>query len=158
MLSERSLGAISIPHACTISIHYSRMGASYRSPSPHRRSESPASPRSPPGKVGTAMWGSNTPLGQKGVTPSVDATHWVCAVCYYTENVKSANKCAVCDSANTSNHKVHIMPILKSTPVLMILFHALSQDYQLKEQCKNCSFLNGHFASECEMCGTALKR
>ena len=86
-------------------VHRIRLGASYRSPSPVRH-KSPASPRSPPGKVGSAMWGSHTPLGQKGVTPSVDATHWVCAVCYYTENPKGSNKCEVCDSANTNNQKV----------------------------------------------------
>lgn len=82
-----------------------RLGPSYRSPSPARH-KSPETPRSPPGKVGTAMWGSNTPLGQKGLAPSIDATHWVCAVCYYTENSKGVNKCEVCDSANTSNQKV----------------------------------------------------
>jgi methionyl-tRNA synthetase len=30
------------------------------------------------------------------------------------------------------------------------------QDYQLKEQCRNCTFLNGQFARECEMCGEPL--
>jgi hypothetical protein len=90
-------------------IAHTRLGASYRSPSPsHRRSESPASPRSPPGKVGTTMWGSHTPLGQKGVTPPIDAALWVCAVCYYTENPKRASKCAVCDSVNTMTQKVSL--------------------------------------------------
>lgn len=30
------------------------------------------------------------------------------------------------------------------------------QDYQVKEQCRNCTFLNGQFADECEMCGEPL--
>jgi methionyl-tRNA synthetase len=31
-----------------------------------------------------------------------------------------------------------------------------AQDYQVKEQCRNCTFLNGQFADECEMCGEPL--
>lgn len=26
----------------------------------------------------------------------------------------------------------------------------------MKEQCRNCTFLNGQFADECEMCGEPL--
>ncbi|RYH20831.1 hypothetical protein EON65_22375 [archaeon] len=28
----------------------------------------------------------------------------------------------------------------------------------MKEQCRNCTFLNGQFADECEMCGEPLSR
>ena len=30
------------------------------------------------------------------------------------------------------------------------------QDFQLKEQCRNCTFLNGQFSDECEMCGEPI--
>lgn len=36
-----------------------------------------------------------------------------------------------------------------------IIIH-YSQDYQVKEQCVNCTYLNGQFAEECEMCGEPL--
>lgn len=46
------------------------------------------------------------------------------------------------------------------TPHLTDAFNNLSvfalQDYQVKEQCRNCTFLNGQFADECEMCGEPL--
>lgn len=111
-------------------------GSRYRSPSPSATSRRPQSPRSPPGKVGAAMWGSDTPLDRKGKAPALDNSHWVCAVCYYTENLKTFSKCEVCDSPNPTSQK----------------------DFQLKEQCGNCSFLNGPFAFECEMCGKSLKK
>jgi hypothetical protein len=111
-------------------------GSRYRSPSPSPAPRRPQSPRSPPGKVGAAMWGSDTPLDRKGKAPVLDNNHWLCPVCYYTENLKSFSKCEVCDSANPSSQK----------------------DFQLKEQCGNCSFLNGPFAYECEMCGKTMKK
>lgn len=38
---------------------------------------------------------------------------------------------------------------------IKIIF-VIIQDYQVKEQCQNCTFLNGQFAEECEMCGEPL--
>jgi hypothetical protein len=111
-------------------------GSRYRSPSPSPAARRPQSPRSPPGKVGAAMWGSDTPLDRKGKAPILDHNHWLCPVCYYTENSNSLSKCEVCDSANPSSQK----------------------DFQIKEQCGNCCFLNGPFAFECEMCGKAIKK
>lgn len=50
--------------------------------------------------------------------------------------------------ANTSIES--ILPELLFCTVIIV------QDYQVKEQCRNCTFLNGQFAEECEMCGEAL--
>lgn len=63
-------------------------------------------PRSPPGKVGSSMWGSQTPLGKKGKPPRPGDGKWVCAVCYYTENSESSSTCDVCASANHHHDKV----------------------------------------------------
>jgi len=104
----------------------------------HRRNGSnhcsPRRPRSPPCKVGVSMWGHNTPTPDKGRPLEVDHTHWCCSICYYTENPSSADKCELCDCPNLSK----------------------SKDYAFKEQCSNCTFLNGHFATECEMCSKPL--
>ena len=91
-------------------------------------------PRTSPSKVGSIVWGSNTPVNQKGKVPKVGEGLWCCAVCLYVENSDSSDTCEVCDSQNYTRRK----------------------DYQVKEQCSNCTFLNGQFASECEMCGEPL--
>jgi len=91
-------------------------------------------PKASPSKVGAKMWGSDTPLPRKGTAPKVGEGNWCCAVCLYTENPMQATSCAVCDSPN----------------------YNLRKDYQVKEQCRNCTFLNGQFAEECEMCGEPL--
>ena len=80
------------------------------------------------------MWGSHTPLAKKGKALEMGDGHWCCAVCLYVENPSSAQTCAVCDSPN----------------------YTIRKDYQVKEQCRNCTFLNGQFADECEMCGEPL--
>ena len=97
----------------------------------HSVATSPRRPRSPPAKVGAAMWGGNTPLAEKGQPLEVDRTHWCCPVCYYTENPSSADTCELCECPNTAKRNA---------------------DFHVKEQCTNCTFLNGHFATECEMC------
>lgn len=90
-------------------------------------------PRSPPSKVGSKAWGTETPLSNKGNVPKLDDC-WVCSVCYFTENPHRAKFCEICQSANYNDNK----------------------DFQIKQQCSNCTFLNGHFARECEMCGDKL--
>jgi hypothetical protein len=67
-------------------------------------------PRSPPAKVGSIMWGSDTPLAQKGDIPRLAGatSKWVCSVCYFTENQDEAQSCEVCDSPNYNNNKVPI--------------------------------------------------
>ena len=95
---------------------------------------SPRRPRSPPCKVGVSMWGHNTPILDKGRPLEIDRTHWCCPVCYYTENPSSIDKCELCDCPNLSK----------------------KSDHAFKEQCSNCTFLNGHFATECEMCSKPL--
>jgi len=81
----------------------------FRSSSPTPKSRSSMEPpRSPPGKVGSIMWGSDTPLAQKGDTPHLAGTSekWVCSVCYFTENQKDSQQCEVCESPNYNNNKV----------------------------------------------------
>lgn len=90
-----------------------------------------------PSKVGSAMWGSNTPIVKKGNPPQFDASErWVCAICYYAENPPGISQCQVCDSQNYTKNK----------------------DYQMKLQCTNCQFLNGNVAFICEMCGQQLRK
>ena len=97
-------------------------------------SGSPRRPRSPPCKVGVSMWGHNTPILQKGFPMKIDRDHWCCPICYYTENPSSIDKCELCDCPNMSK----------------------TSDHGIKEQCGNCTFLNGHFATECEMCSKPM--
>ena len=99
------------------------------------RADSPKPPQTSPSKVGTKMWGSATSLDYKGVTPKVGANLWCCAVCLYSDNQADADKCVICDSQNYN----------KNT------------DFAVKAQCKNCTFLNGQFSGECEMCGEPLR-
>jgi uncharacterized paraquat-inducible protein A len=66
------------------------------------------SPRTSPSKVGSALWGRDTPLAQKGKLPfgaAVGST-WVCAVCLFTDNPHTANQCTVCDCPNYNKRKV----------------------------------------------------
>jgi hypothetical protein len=63
-------------------------------------------PRTSPSKVGSKMWGSETPLSRKGNVPRVEENKWCCAVCLYVENPSSADHCLVCDSPNYNNMKV----------------------------------------------------
>eukprot|EP01038_Epipyxis_sp_PR26KG_P005601 gene5601-7730_t len=93
-----------------------------------------SAPRASPSKVGSKMWGNDTPLNKKGNAPWIADNKWCCAVCLYVENPNSKQRCVVCDSPN----------------------YALRKDYQIKEQCLNCTFQNGQFAEECEMCGEPL--
>jgi methionyl-tRNA synthetase len=37
-----------------------------------------------------------------------------------------------------------------------IIISPPKKDYQVKEQCNNCTYQNGQFAEECEMCGEPL--
>jgi hypothetical protein len=102
-----------------------------------RGADSPKAPSTSPGRVGLQMWGSHTSLEKKGTPslPRVDVGLWCCAVCLYTENAINADKCCICDSPNYTKRS----------------------DFVLKEQCNNCTFLNGQFSSDCEMCGMALR-
>lgn len=95
---------------------------------------SPVPPRTSPSKIGSRMWGSSTSLEEKGRPPKMDDGMWCCVVCLYTENVAAATKCTICDSVNYVKRK----------------------DFAVKEQCRNCTFLNGHLSTECEMCGMRL--
>ena len=54
------------------------------------------------------MWGSDTPLAQKGDTPQLSgiSSKWVCSVCYFTENSEGAQTCEICDSPNYHDNKV----------------------------------------------------
>lgn len=114
------------------------------SPGRHRRSGENGgnlhgtfhAPRSPPSKVGSVMWGNDTPLRNKGHEIQMDSSCWVCSVCYFTENPLKAKSCEICQSPN---------------------YH-VQKDFQIKQQCGNCTFLNGHFAKECEMCGEKIGR
>ena len=90
---------------------------------------------SSPSRVGSKMWGSHTSLDLKGVAPRVEPGLWVCAVCLYTENGSSQDTCSICDSAN----------------------YAKRPDFVVKEQCGNCTFLNGQYSGACEMCGEPMK-
>jgi hypothetical protein len=51
----------------------------------------------------------------------MDDGMWCCAVCLYCENPTNSPTCAICDSSNYNTRK----------------------DYQVKEQCSNCTFENG---------------
>jgi Ca2+-binding EF-hand superfamily protein len=113
-------------------------GSSMRYSTPTRSSRDGSNssfnaPRTSPSKMGSKIWGSQTPLAKKGAVPQMH-NRWCCAVCLYTENPAEVENCTVCDSPNYAQRK----------------------DYQLKEQCRNCTFLNGEFAEECEMCGEPL--
>ena len=99
------------------------------------RSESPKPPRTSPSKVGSKMWGSSTSLDLKGQTPKIDSGLWTCPVCLYVENSSRSEKCLICNTPNYNNRP----------------------DFQVKEQCNNCTFLNGQYATVCEMCGMPLK-
>jgi Ca2+-binding EF-hand superfamily protein len=106
----------------------------WRRSSFQRGSDSPKPAATSPSKVGSKMWGSCTSLDLKGVTPKVNSGLWCCAVCLYTENETSADVCVICDSPNYTNRS----------------------EFVVKEQCKNCTFLNGQYCRDCEMCGEPL--
>jgi len=121
-------------HAPLNSSHNRFQPNRYSTPQRSSNSMSMTAPRTSPSKVGTRMWGNHTPWQRKGRVPIVPEDKWVCAVCLYVENPNEAGNCIVCDSPN----------------------YALRKDYVIKEQCRNCTFLNGQFAEECEMCGEPL--
>jgi hypothetical protein len=113
-----SLLALSPPKVSD-SLTFSRVGSlgGRGSPSRYHRSSEDISPRSSyqrtlpipkssPSKVGSKMWGSDTPLAKKGKVLNVGDGHWCCAVCLYTENALNAQTCAVCDSPNYTIRKV----------------------------------------------------
>jgi calcium-binding protein CML len=116
-----------------------------RSPAPYGRDSreelrlsreaSPRPARSSPSRIGVKMWGSQTSLDLKGKAPTVDSGHWFCPVCLYPENEHNDAKCRICSTPN-----------YKSNP-----------DYVLKNTCLNCTFENGAFAKNCEMCGEPVK-
>lgn len=58
------------------------------------------------------------------------AVHWMCPVCFFAENEAKSAVCEMCTSPNPSRG-----------------------DMQILQQCFNCSFQNGDYAAECEMCG-----
>jgi hypothetical protein len=63
--------------------------------------------RTSPSKMGTKVWGNETPLAKKGRVPDMDDdSKWCCAVCLYVENPISAERCLVCDSPNYAMRKV----------------------------------------------------
>mmetsp|Transcript_5990 Transcript_5990/g.13088 ORF Transcript_5990/g.13088 Transcript_5990/m.13088 type:complete len:174 (+) Transcript_5990:3-524(+) len=99
-----------------------------------RTSRSIPAPRTSPRKVGVKMWGNDTPLAKKGKPLNVGPDRWLCGICNYCENATDAPLCAMCDSPN----------------------YNIRKDYQVREQCPNCTFVNGQFAEECEMCGEPL--
>jgi Ca2+-binding EF-hand superfamily protein len=105
----------------------------YSTPTRSSRDGSFNASKTSPSKIGSKIWGNNTLLAKKGTVPQMH-NRWCCVVCLYTENPAEVENCVVCDSPNYSQRK----------------------DYQLKEQCRNCTFLNGEFAEECEMCGEPL--
>ena len=82
------------------------------------------------------MWGSQTSLEHKGETVKIDSGLWTCPVCLYVENDNRREKCLICNTPNYNNHP----------------------EFQVKEQCNNCTFLNGQYATVCEMCGMPLKQ
>lgn len=59
-----------------------------------------------PSRIGSKMWGSNTPLAKKGRAPRVGDDRWCCTVCMYMENPSHAKTCGVCDSPNYAVRKV----------------------------------------------------
>ncbi len=59
-----------------------------------------------PSKVGSVIWGRDTPLDLKGSVPFIDDATWCCAVCLYAENHVDDVKCGVCDSPNYAVKKV----------------------------------------------------
>jgi hypothetical protein len=63
-------------------------------------------PRSSPSKIGSKMWGTDTPLNKKGESLWVDHNKWCCAVCLYCENLNNVLNCVVCDSPNYNLRKV----------------------------------------------------
>lgn len=85
--------------------------SSMRTPqTPSRSFSKLETPRSPPGRVGAGIWGSETPLGKKGLPPRGTEGKWCCAVCYYTENSDSTSVCEVCTSPNHNANKVSVHP------------------------------------------------
>jgi hypothetical protein len=79
--------------------------------SPGKRPSSPTiqAPRTSPSKIGTKMWGHETPIPQKGRSVRVDDEKWCCKVCLYVENPNSAMNCLVCDSPNYDARKVRLL-------------------------------------------------
>lgn len=71
-----------------------------------------AAPRASPSKVGSKMWGSETPLSRKGKALKVGDDKWCCPVCLYVENPISAPVCAVCDTPNYNNRKVSFISLV----------------------------------------------
>lgn len=61
------------------------------------------------------------------------AVQWMCPVCFFAENESRSQVCEMCSSANPSR-----------------------SDQQILQQCYNCSFQNGDYSVECEMCGEPL--
>jgi len=109
------------PPKVSDSLSFSRNmgGARMSSPSRYHRSSVDDSPRgsyaykssilparSSPSKVGSKMWGSDTPLAKKGKALNVGEGNWCCAVCLYVENSVNSATCAVCDSPNYTVRKV----------------------------------------------------
>ena len=108
------------PPKVSDSLTFSRIGGlagGARSPTRYHRSSEDISPRSSyqrtlsipkssPSKVGSKMWGSDTPLARKGKVVSVGEDLWCCAVCLYVENSIHSQTCAVCDSPNYTVRKV----------------------------------------------------
>jgi hypothetical protein len=61
------------------------------------------------------------------------AQTWMCPVCFFMENPGGAAVCEMCSAHNPAGRGMQIM-----------------------QQCNNCSFQNGEYVSECEMCGEPL--
>ena len=118
---------------CLIDCRYSNAGMMPFSPHNSYQRTLPV-PHASPSKVGSKLWGSQTPLSKKGMIENRNPEKWCCAVCLYVENPKDVPACLVCDAPNYTTKK----------------------EYQVKEQCRNCTFLNGQYADECEMCGEQL--
>lgn len=110
---RRSAGHSGLSAPNTPRSSYDRYGGGMMSPGRGRSSSLSNSkdliqvPRTSPSKVGTKIWGNETPLAKKGRIPTTgDDSKWCCAVCLYVENPLSAERCLVCDSPNYSLQKV----------------------------------------------------
>ena len=71
-----------------------------------RASTGPRATSISPSKVGSAMWGKNTPMHMKGKPLKLHEDMWCCAVCLYMDNPVHSPKCAVCESPNYGERKV----------------------------------------------------
>eukprot|EP00611_Tribonema_gayanum_P013061 TRINITY_DN2382_c0_g1_i1.p1 TRINITY_DN2382_c0_g1~~TRINITY_DN2382_c0_g1_i1.p1 ORF type:complete len:1787 (+),score=415.93 TRINITY_DN2382_c0_g1_i1:3-5363(+) len=58
---------------------------------------------------------------------------WMCAICFYTDNVGTASMCDICNAPRAGVRQMHVMQV-----------------------CANCTFENVETSAECQMCGEPL--